>query len=283
MRKVVLGKGLDALIPADRGIGGEERRLRSIPLERIAPNPMQPRHDFDEAGLHELADSFKRNGIMQPLVVRQNGSMYTIIAGERRYRAARLAGMEEVPAVVMDEVDDARMLELALVENLQREDLNPIEAAQAYRSLMERCNYTQNELAAVVGKNRATVANSLRLLTLPDTVKQLLRAGQLTEGHARAILSLDNAEAMTELAERIVEESLTVRSVEEAARKPKKKRGRAAARRRSPELMDAESFLKQTLGTSVRINHGRKKGRIEIEYYGDDDLNRLLELFQKLR
>ncbi len=281
MKKVVLGKGLDALIPAERA-EGEERRLRHVPLDKIAPNPMQPRRDFDEAGLHELADSFKRNGIMQPLVVRQDGSMYTIIAGERRYRAARLAGLSHVPAVVMEEVDEPRMLELALVENLQREDLNPVETAEAYRGLMERCEYTQNELAAVVGKSRAAVANSLRLLALPEKIRQMIRAGKLTEGHARAILQLSDEQSMVEMADRIAEESLSVRAAEEATRKPNRPRRRPANRQKNPAITEAESFLKQTLGTSVRIHHGPKKGRIEIEYYNEEDLTRLLELFHKI-
>jgi ParB family chromosome partitioning protein len=279
VKKVVLGKGLDALIPAGgEESGGAERRLRHVPVDRINPNPMQPRRDFDEASLHELADSFKRNGIMQPLVVRQDGSMFTIIAGERRYRAARLAGLTHIPVVVMDEVDEPRMLELALVENLQREDLNPIETAQAYRSLMDRCGHTQNELAVVVGKSRAAVANALRLLTLPEKVRDYIRAGRITEGHARAILQLEDEQAMVEMAERIAEESLSVRSVEEQTRRPSRRKGRPAQRRKNPALEEAESFLKRTLGTAVRIKHGPKRGRIEIEYYGDEDLNRLLEM-----
>jgi len=281
VKKVVLGKGLDALIPADSGVMTEQRKLRQILLDQIAPNPMQPRRDFDETALHELAESLRRNGIMQPLVVRQNGSMYTIIAGERRYRAARLAGLTEVPVVVMDDVDDTRMLELALVENLQREDLNPIETAEAYRSLMDRCGHTQNELAASVGKSRAAVANVLRLLALPERIKQMLRAGTVSEGHARAILALNDESAMLEMADRIVAESLSVRATESATRKPTPRR-RPMTRRQLPILMEAESNLKQTLGTAVRIYHGRKRGRIEIEYYGDDDLSRLLELFQKI-
>jgi len=282
LKKIVLGRGLDALIPAaDRTGELDQRRLRQAPLHLIAPNPMQPRRDFDEAALLELADSFKRNGVMQPLVVKQNGSMFTIIAGERRFRAAKLAGLTEIPVVVMDDIDDTRMLELALVENIQREDLNPVETAQAYRSLMERCGYTQHELADIVGKSRAAVANVIRLLTLPDKIKQMIRAGHLTEGHARAILALDNEPAMLALADRIINESLSVRAVEDATRKPSTKR-RAMARRKSPELAEAESFLKQTLGTAVKIQHGPKRGKIEIEYYGDDDLSRLLELFQKI-
>lgn len=284
MKKIVLGKGLDALIPSmDTIDGGSDRRMRQVSLDRIAPNPMQPRHDFDEAGLLELADSLKRNGIMQPLVVRQDGSMYTIIAGERRYRAARLAGMTQVPVVIMDDIDEPRMLELALVENLQREDLNPIETAEAYRSLMERCDHTQQELAEVVGKSRAAVANALRLLALPDSIKQMVRDGRLSEGHARAILQLEDQQAQLAMAQRIMEESLSVRIVEDETRKPSHPKGRPATRRPNPNILDAEAFLKQTLATAVRIRHGHKRGRIEIEYYGAEDLTRILELLAKIQ
>ena len=276
MSKVVLGKGLEALIPGDRGASGSDKRFRLIPLERVAPNPLQPRRDFDESALRELADSVKRNGVMQPLVVRQDGSSFTIIAGERRFRAARLAELAQVPAVVMDDVDDSRMLELALVENLQREDLNPIEAAEAYRTLMERCSYTQGQLAERVGRSRAAVANMLRLLGLPDRIKQMLRAGQLTEGHGRAILALDSEAAMLSLAEQIVRESLSVRDVEEHASRVKRKR--LLPKRKVPALAEAENRLKQIYGTSVKIRRGLKRGRIEIEFYSDEDLDRLLDL-----
>lgn len=281
MKKIVLGKGLDALIPVETMESGE-RRMRQVSVDRIAPNPLQPRRDFDEAALHELADSFRRNGIMQPLVVRQDGPMFTIIAGERRYRAARLAGLGQVPVVLMDDVDDAKMLELALVENLQREDLNPIEMAEAYRSLMDRCAYTQQELAVSVGKSRAAVANALRLLSLPDQVKQMLRSGKITEGHARAILQLEDEQAQVEMAARIADEALSVRTVEEETRRPARAKGRPAGRRVNPAIAEAESTLKQILATKVQIAHRGGRGRILIEYYGDEDLNRLLELFGKI-
>ena len=279
MKKVVLGRGLDALIPTESTTGVDDRKLRTVALDRIAPNPMQPRRDFNDETLQQLADSLTRNGIMQPLVVVQNGSAFTIIAGERRFRAARLAGLEEVPVVVMEDIDEGRMLELALVENLQREDLNAIEAAEAYRSLMEKCDHTQSELAARVGKSRAAIANAMRLLALPDSIKQLVRSGRLSEGHARTMLALDNEVEMLHLARRIEEESMSVRDLE---RLTTKVRRRPATRRRVPAIAEMESYLKQLMGTSVRIVTGRKKGRIEIEYYGIDDLNRLLEMFQKL-
>jgi len=282
VKKIVLGKGLDALIPVESGEAGGERRMRQVAVDLIAPNPLQPRREFDEAGLLELAESLERNGMMQPLVVRQDGSTYTIIAGERRYRAARLAGLSQVPVIVRDESDDARMLELALAENLQREDLNPMEAAEAYRTLMERGGYTQQALADAIGKSRAAVANALRLLTLPEPVRQMIRAGRITEGHARAILQIEDEQGQIEMAERIAEQSLTVRAVEEETRRPARAKGRPAGRRLPPAMAEAETFLKQTLGTAVHIHHGPKRGRIEIEYYGVDDLTRILELLAKL-
>ncbi|MBU8933852.1 MAG: ParB/RepB/Spo0J family partition protein [candidate division Zixibacteria bacterium] len=279
MKKVVLGRGLDALIPTESTKQVDDRKFKTVVLDRIAPNPMQPRRDFDDEALQQLAASLTRDGVMQPLVVVQNGSTFTIIAGERRFRAARLAGLNEVPVVVMKDIDEGRMLELALIENLQREDLNAIEAAEAYRSLMEKCNHTQSELASHVGKSRTAVANAIRLLLLPESIKQLVRAGRLSEGHARTMLALDNEVEMLHLARRIEEESMSVRDVE---RHTTRVRRRPATRRRVPAIAEMESYLKQLMGTSVRIVTGRKKGRIEIEYYGTDDLNRLLEMFQKL-
>ncbi|MCP4686174.1 MAG: ParB/RepB/Spo0J family partition protein, partial [bacterium] len=192
MSKQVLGKGLSALIPVEEDTSVDNVHYRNIPLDQIAPNPMQPRHTFDKERLAELAESLKANGVVQPLVVRRNGAGFTIVAGERRYRAAHLASLSKVPAVIMDDLDDVRTLELALVENIHREDLNPLELAEAYRRLIDKCGLTQNDLAVQVGRSRAAVANHLRLLALPDSIKRLIAEGRLTEGHARAILALDN-------------------------------------------------------------------------------------------
>jgi ParB family chromosome partitioning protein len=281
MSKIVLGKGLGALIPSDEAAAEDDRQLRTMPLDRLKPNPFQPRRDFDQEALEELAESMKRNGLMQPLVIRKDGSDFTIIAGERRFRAARLAGFEQVPVIVMDEVDDAAMLELALVENLQREDLNPLETADAYRTLIEKCGLTQGQLAQRVGKSRTAVTNSLRLLGLPDKIKEYIRQGKLSEGHARAILAVDNEDERVKLAEQIINDSLSVR---ESERKAGRSRGRKLVpKRKLPALAEAESRLKQLLGTSVKIIPGLKRGRIEIEYYNDDDLDRLLDLFNTMR
>jgi len=279
MSKLVLGKGLGALIPGDDKAATEGRRYRTVPLDKIGPNPMQPRRDFDEESLGRLAESFKQNGVMQPLVVRINGGGYTIIAGERRFRAARMAGLNEIPVVVAGEVSDAQMLQLALVENLQREDLNPMEMAEAYRRLVGECGMTQNDLATQVGRSRAAVANVLRLNSLPDRIKLMIRQGKLTEGHARAILALENTEEMIRLAERILADDMTVREVEKTARRKKR---RLVPKRKLPALVEVENYLKRLLGTSVKITPGLKQGKIEVEYYGDEDLERLLELFRKI-
>ncbi len=280
MKKVVLGKGLDALIPNQSATAIIDKKYKMVTLDRIESNPMQPRRIFNESKLGKLAESLKRNGLMQPLVVKNNGSSFTIIAGERRLRAARLAGFEEVAVVIMDDIDEDNMLELALVENIQREDLNPIETAEAYRSLIDRCNLSQNELAERVGKSRTAVTNTIRLLGLPDSIINMVRSGELSEGHARTLLALETEEEMLIMVNRIHNESLSVRTLEqETSRRPKRRR---MQRTKLPAIMEVESHLKQLFGTSVKIIHGQKKGRIEIEYYGESDLNRLLEMFQKL-
>ena len=280
MSKVVLGKGIEALIPSENKATDETGRYRLLPVDRIAPNPLQPRRHFDETGLQQLAESFRRHGIIQPLLVRRDESGFVIIAGERRLRAARLAGMTEVPVVMEDDVDEPRMLELALVENLQREDLNPLEMATAYRALIERCGLTQQQLSERVGKSRTAVTNVLRLLGLPEPIKQMIREGRLSEGHARAILTAGSEAQMLVLARKVINETLSVRDVErQASRRQQPGRSR---RRIDPAFAETETYLKQLFGTSVRIYRGRKKGRIEIEYYGDSDLDRLLGLLRRI-
>ncbi|RKX24893.1 MAG: stage 0 sporulation protein J [Candidatus Zixiibacteriota bacterium] len=280
MTKQVLGKGLSALIPSGATTETDKLHYKTLNLDQIAPNPLQPRQTFEQQPLEELAESVKANGVVQPLVVRKNGQGYTIIAGERRYRAARMAGLQQVPTVVWDDVDDVRVLELALVENIHREDLNPLELAEAYRRLIDQCGLTQNELSRRVGRSRAAVANHLRLLTLPDSIKKLIGEGRLTEGHARAILAMESEAQMLEIAERILSNSLSVREVEKTVRRTKRRR--LVPKRHAPEIAEMEGFLKRLLGTSVRIAPGLKKGRIEIEYYGNEDLDRIWQLFRKI-
>lgn len=279
--KIVLGRGLDALIPSREGDmtagGGTYCR---IPLDRIAPNPMQPRQQFEDSGLKELADSFRSQGVLQPVLVRKTEDGYALIVGERRYRAAHIAGLKSIPAILLDEKDEGAMLQMALVENLQREDLNPMETAEGFQMLMEECGLTQNQLAVRVGKSRAGVANVLRLLTLPEKVKQLIRASRLSEGHARAVLAVDDGLGRVRLAEKIVSENMSVRSAEESARRIKRRK--LIPKKKIPILVETENYLKQLLGTAVKIKAGLKRGKIEIEYYGDEDLERILELFRKI-
>jgi len=281
MGKIALGRGLEALIPTTAAEGSATGgQLRTLPLEKITPNPHQPRKDFDQDKLTELAESFKTRGMLQPILVKKEGADYQLVAGERRFRAAKLAGLEAVAALVLEDIDAAEMLQLALIENLQREDLNPVETAQAYRSLIEKCGWNQSQLAERVGKNRASVANTLRLLTLPENIRNLIAEGKLSEGHARAILSVTDEVMRDKIAQRILSETLSVRQAEGLARKTKRRR--LVVKRKPPAIEEAESFLKQTLGTAVRIVPGLKKGRIEVEYYGDEDLNRLLDLIRKI-
>jgi ParB family chromosome partitioning protein len=281
MGKLALGRGLEALIPTGATAGAAPAGdLRSVPLAAIAPNPFQPRKAFDEAALTELAESFKARGMLQPILVKQDGAGYVLVAGERRFRAAKQAGLEAVPALVLADVDEADMLQLALIENLQREDLNPIETAQAYQALIDRCHVTQAQLAERLGINRASLANTVRLLSLPDHIKNLIMEGKLTEGHARAILSVSDPALRDRMARRILTETLSVRQAEGLARTTKRRR--LVVKRKPPAIDDAETFLKHLLGTAVRIIPGLKKGRIEVEYYGDEDLNRLLDLLRKI-
>jgi ParB family transcriptional regulator, chromosome partitioning protein len=280
MSKLVLGKGLGALIPTEEEGTISSGNYRSVPVDQIAPNPMQPRHEFELESLTELSESLKQNGMMQPLVVHEQHGRFVLVAGERRFRAARMAGLADVPVLIIDTPDQTRMLELALIENIQRENLNPLELATAYRKLIEQCHITQNDLGGRVGKSRAAVSNTLRLLTLPSDIQEMIRKGQLTEGHARAILSLPDENAMREMAQRIISGGLSVRSAEHDASRTKKRR--LVPKRKLPALNDIENWLKQTLATSVKIVPGLKHGRIEIEYYGDDDLERLLDLMRRI-
>lgn len=283
MSKVVLGKGLDALIPSAPSKQAEDLdgAYVMVPIDRIKPNPMQPRKEFSDEALGELAASLKKDGVMQPLLVRKDGTEFTIVAGERRFRAAKKAGLDKLPVILRNDLDDTQMLELALVENLQREDLNPIECAEAYRTLMDTCDLNQEQVAARVGKSRAAVANQMRLLTLPESIKRLVRENKLSEGHARALLALGSEKEMLEMADRIQHLNLSVRSVEKET-ESKRKRKNGVAARPDPALAEVETFLKQKLGTSVKVHHRAKKGRIEIEYYGVDDLERLLEMFRAI-
>jgi ParB family chromosome partitioning protein len=275
MRKA-LGKGLEALFPGTPSVTpvAEERR---VSVHEIVPNPEQPRRTFSEEGLAALAQSIRKHGLLQPLLVRPAGGRYELIAGERRLRAARQAGLETVPVMVRDPGREERF-ELALIENLQREDLTPLEEAEAYRHLIEEYGLTQEEVAGRVGKSRPAIANALRLLTLPEAVKVQLEGGELTAGHARAILAAHGAAAQAEVAREVTLRRLSVREAERVAarRHPATRRG-TAGQRGDVHLRAIIDELTRDLGTRVRIQHKARGGTIEIEFYSDAELDRLVD------
>lgn len=278
-----LGRGLGALIE-DNGFDAPDGGVRSLPLRRIEPNPLQPRREFDPEALQALADSISAHGVIQPLTVRETPSgYYQIIAGERRWRAARMAGLEEVPVLVV-EADDRTVMELALIENLQREDLNPMEEAAGYRTLADDYRMTQEEIADRVGKSRAAVANSLRLLSLSDELADMVRSGKLTPGHARALLSLKDEKLRLQAAQRIIALQLSVRQAETLCRNlAKPKEVPKPQTLQVDYISDCERSLSRKLGRRVRIINGKRKGHFELEFYGPEDLNRLLFALQKVK
>lgn len=271
-----LGKGLESLIGEANAEVGNLAAETKVPLTKVKPNARQPRKNFDQQELEELADSIRQNGIIQPLVVRKVGQGYEIIAGERRYRAAKLAKLKEVPVVIRD-VDEEEAYKLALIENLQRSDLNPMEEALGYKQLIEENDLTQEELAKLVSKSRPSIANALRLLDLPDDVQQLMRDGKITAGHARALLMVSTPEGRSKLAQKVVDEGLTVRKTEQIA--PLFSTNRESTPRRSPQpqaYKRAAHQLRLLLDTNVKVRTVRGKNRIEIEFADDDELARLL-------
>ncbi len=276
-----LGRGLSALID-DAALAEASGEIRSLPLHKIEPNPLQPRREFDPEALQTLADSIAAHGLIQPLSVREmpNG-YYQIIAGERRWRAARMANLDEVPVLVLD-ADDRTVMELALVENLQREDLNPMEEAAGFQTLMDEYGLTQETIAERVGRSRSAVANSLRLLSLSDELADLVRSGTLSAGHARALLSLKDEKLRRQAAQRIMALQLSVRQAETLCRnlgKPKQKQVEQPLT--VDYIAECEKSLSRHLGRKVKIVNGKRKGRFELEFYGPEDLNRLLFALQK--
>ena len=279
-----LGKGLGALLGDFSEETLEKSAYQLLPIYKVEPNPDQPRHDFDEEELQALADSISIHGVIQPLTVRELSSgYYQIIAGERRWRAARLANLSEVPVVVI-EADDRKAMELALIENLQRQDLNPVEEALGYQSLIEEYGLTQEDAAKRVGKSRPAVANSLRLLGLCPTVLEKLRAGELSAGHARAVLTLKTDKKQQEAAQKIIALALSVRQAETLCKNmtkepaPEKKETFAV-----DYVAECEKQLSKHLGRGVKIVNGKRKGRFELEFYGQDDLQNLLDALMKLQ
>jgi ParB family chromosome partitioning protein len=288
MNKRGLGRGLGALIPETSAFSHSEGDVvLSLPVESIEPNPKQPRRDFPAEELDALADSIQAQGLLQPVLVRKVAeSQYQLIAGERRWRAAARAGCEQIPAIIR-ETDDGDMLPLALVENLLREDLNAVDEALAYKELMEIGDFTQEEIAQRVGKGRVHVANTLRLLNLPQSLQRELREGNISRGHARALLACRNEEEMLKLYEQILTQNLSVREAEDraaetpqfVAKNAKKKRTRKTpARTVSPETREVEERLQRAYGTPVQIHDRGGRGRVSLEFYSYDDLDRLIDL-----
>lgn len=280
MNRKALGRGLGALLSSDRTIDLDSEPSE-IEIESIVPGTMQPRTHFDEASLASLAESIRSHGIVQPLVVRRRGESYELIAGERRWRAAKLAGLAKVP-VVVKEVPDDHLLEIALIENIQREDLNPIEEAQAYKKLIETVGLTQEALATRVGRDRSYITNYLRLLRLPDDLQQLVIEGRLSTGHARTLLALDHVDLQRRMARKIIDDGLSVRATEllvhkSSEEKPSKKA--AVGLVDDPNVRAAESKLRRALGTQVKITQTAEgKGKIEISFFDTRDLDRVYSL-----
>jgi ParB family chromosome partitioning protein len=274
-----LGKGLDALIPAEAEEGGPPTGVLQVPVEDIVPNPRQPRRSFGEEELRELAESIREHGVLQPLIVKpaEEDEPYELIAGERRLQGAKMAGLPSVPVIVR-QVSEQAHLELALIENLQRTDLNPLEAAEGYRQLAEDFELSHEAIAERVGKSRTAVSNTLRLLKLGPSVQQALWEGKITEGHARALLGLPSAQAQSAALRTVLKSSLNVRQTEDLVRRLNgERKAKPRPRKRSPELADLEAQLREALGTKVTLQGRGRGGRVVIHYYSDEELNALIE------
>ena len=272
-----LGKGLNALITSNLIEEGEQ--VKEVPISEIRPNPYQPRKEFEPAAIEELAQSITEHGIVQPLIVRKSIKGYDLVAGERRLRAAKSIGLKNVPVIVKS-YSDQQLMEIALIENLQRENLNPLEEAEAYGKLISHHEYTQEQLAKKVGKSRPHVANMLRLLQLPEKIRHLLSTSALTMGHARALLTVEKEQVQLQLAKDVIDKGLNVRQLEEmvkqltVSRETKKKK----PSKNEPVLIEMEEKLRSRFGTSVKIKKGTKRGKIEIDFYSPEDLQRILDI-----
>ncbi len=282
-----LGKGLRALIPDDPPEDEKQRidTIRDLEVARINPNPFQPRQEFDEDALNELKQSIAEKGVIQPITVRKFGNGYQLIAGERRLRAVSALGLEYIPGYLLNVESDEDMLELSLIENIQREDLNPIDIASGYQRLLTECNLTQEKVAQKVGKDRTTVTNFLRLLKLPGEIQKSLVRREINMGHARAIISVDEKELQLEIWKKLVNNNLSVRRVENLVRqvKQKKTEKRPDKIEKPFYLLEAENKLQEMLGTKVMINQtGKKGGKIEIEYYSEEELDRIIEIMYEV-
>lgn len=279
-KKSGLGKGLGALMLENNT--DSMVNTSTLNINEITPNKEQPRKTFDETALEELADSIRQHGVLQPLLVRPlTSGGYQLVAGERRWRASRLAELKEVP-VIIKELSDTEAMEIAIIENLQREDLNPIEEAEGLQALIDKCGYTQEQVATSVGKSRPAITNALRLLKLPEEVREMAKDGTISAGHARALLAFDNQPMMIECANQIVSKKLTVRDVEKMAKRPATKSiEQKTAKRRDSFYDEVELSLTEALGTKVRVYNGRNKGTLEIEFYTLDDLKNIANAIAK--
>ncbi|MCX8128977.1 MAG: ParB/RepB/Spo0J family partition protein [Clostridia bacterium] len=279
MMKKGLGKGLGALITSANN-ENEESGILELKINDIEPNVNQPRKHFNDEKLTQLSESIKQHGIMQPIIVKKEQETYRIVAGERRWRAARLAGLTKVP-VIVKELSNKQVMEIALIENLQREDLNAIEEAEAYDKLIKEFNMTQEEVSAAVGKSRSAIANSTRLLGLYDKVKGYVISGDLSSGHARTLIVIEDKELQQKVAEEIIDKNLNVRETEKLVKKYLTKKTVKKTEKRSIEMDEIEDRLKNIFGTKVQLLSNNKKGKILIEYYSNDELDRILELCGK--
>mgnify|MGYP002512075179 CR=1 FL=1 len=274
-----LGKGINALFPGESLASAET--VEQIHVKSIKPNPYQPRKVFDEEAIQELSDSIKEHGILQPIIIRKKGTTYEIVAGERRFRAAKLAGLDELPAIIRD-LTDQETMELAILENLQREDLTPIEEAEAYNKLMENLKMTQEQLAFRLGKSRSHIANHIRLLGLPEKVRDMLVEGSLSMGHGRTLLGLRKKGQILIVAEKVLKEGLNVRQLERLVQKLNEDVPRETkTETKDLFLEERESHLRDYLGTNVKIKKAKNKGKIEIEFFSEEDLERILELLNE--
>ncbi|MEE9500237.1 MAG: ParB/RepB/Spo0J family partition protein [Candidatus Omnitrophota bacterium] len=274
-----LGKGLGALIPEKIAASATAEKISKIKINLIIPNKLQPRKKFATDKLRELKDSIKEKGIIQPVIVRTIEDGYELIAGERRFRAVKELGYDEIPAIVK-EVSDADSLELSLIENIQREELNPVEEANAYMDLMEKFNFSQEEISKAVGKDKSTISNTLRLLTLPKLIQDYVSEDLISMGHAKAILSLPTERPRIRFAKRVIRKNLSVRQTEELIKQKLQKPIRKT-REKDAHLTQLEEDLQHYLGTRIKIIHGKKRGRLEIFYYSNEDLDRILDLIKK--
>ena len=277
-----LGKGLGALLNVDTAAA--ENEIVQLKINEIEPNKNQPRKDFDEEKLRQLAESIKHHGVVQPVIVKKSGDVYNIVAGERRWRAARIAGLDTIPAIVGD-YDDRQVMEIALIENLQREDLNPIEESEAYEKLINEFKLTQEDLAGIIGKSRPYIANALRLNKLEDEIKDFVRNNLLSGGHARALLALENKNDRLKLANEIIKKGLSVRETEFLVKNYTLMEGKARRTRKqkkSEEIVYLEDKLKKIWGTKVQLQANKKRGKIIIEYYSEDELERILDIMESI-